>query len=243
LVRPSIALFAAILFSASIHAQAPQHAPAPPKVTLIHAAHMFDGASDKLTGPVTVSVTNGRITAVTPGTTSAPGAEIIELGDQILMPGLIDVHKHMGGSPSLGMNVFQSRLTVSELETVIGSAAMARKLLLEGFTTVRNMGSTDGSDLALKRDIDRGWIEGPRIVVSLEPLSVSGGHSDPRNGIDPAWTSRTWGGSVADGPEEFAKEVREHRRRGAEIIKIMPSGGVLSIGDDPKVQTMTDAEI
>jgi imidazolonepropionase-like amidohydrolase len=243
LVRPSIALFAAILFSASIHAQAPQHAPAPPKVTLIHAAHMFDGASDKLTGPVTVTVTNGRITAVAPGTSSASGAEVIELGDQILMPGLIDVHKHMGGSPSLGMNVFQSRLTVSELETVIGSAAMARKLLLEGFTTVRNMGSTDGSDLALKRDIDRGWIEGPRIVVSLEPLSVSGGHSDPRNGIDPAWTSRTWGGSVADGPEEFAKKVREHRRRGAEIIKIMPSGGVLSIGDDPKVQTMTDAEI
>jgi imidazolonepropionase-like amidohydrolase len=204
---------------------------------------MFDGASDRLTGPVTVTVTNGRITGVASGTTTATGAEIIELGDQTLMPGLIDVHKHMAGSPSLGMNVFQSRLTVSELETAIGSAVMARKLLLEGFTTVRNMGSIDGSDLALKRDIDRGWVEGPRIVVSLEPLSVSGGHSDPRNGIDPAWTSRTWGNSVADGPEEFAKQVREHRRRGAEIIKIMPSGGVLSIGDDPKVQTMTDAEI
>ena len=121
---------------------------------------------------------------------------------------------------------------------------MARKLLLEGFTTVRNMGSTGGVDLALKRDIDRGWIPGPRIVVSLEPISVTGGHSDPRNGIDPDWTNRTWGGSVADGPEEFATgQVREHRRRGAEIIKIMPSGGVLSIGDDPKVQTMTDAEI
>ena len=222
--------------------QTAAHSPTP-KVIVVHAAHMFDGASDKLTGPMTVTVTNGRITSVASGTTTAPGAEVIELGDQTLMPGLIDVHKHMGGSPSLGMNVFQSRLTISELETAIGAVAMARKLLLEGFTTVRNMGSTGGVDLALKRDIDRGWIPGPRIVVSLEPLSVTGGHSDPRNGIDPAWRSRTWGGSVADGPEEFAKEVREHRRRGAEIIKIMPSGGVLSIGDDPKVQTMTDAEI
>ena len=241
MARSSIALFAVVALS--IHAQAPQRQAARPKITIIHAAHMFDGASDKLTGPVTVTVTNGRITAVAEGASSSPGAEVIELGDQTLMPGLIDAHKHMGGSPSLGINPFQSRLTVSELETAIGAAAMARKLLLEGFTSVRNMGSVDGVDLALKRDIDRGWIPGPRIVVSLEPISVSGGHSDPRNGIDPAWTSRTWGGSVADGPEQFAKEVREHRRRGAEIIKIMPSGGVLSIGDDPKVQTMTDAEI
>ena len=241
MVRPSIALFA-LLVAPSMHAQSQKPA-APPHVTLIHAAHVFDGASDKLTGPMTLTLTNGRITAVASGTTTSPGAEVIEPGDQTLMPGHIDEHKPMGGSPSLGMNVFQTRLTISELETAIGAAAMARKLLLEGFTTVRNMGSTGGTDLALKRDIDRGWIEGPRIVVSLEPLSVTGGHSDPRNGIDPAWTSRNWGGSVADGPEGFAQAVREHRRRGAEIIKIMPSGGVLSIGDDPKAQTMTDAEI
>jgi imidazolonepropionase-like amidohydrolase len=239
-VTAVLPLFALCIPSAS--AQTQTHPPVP-KVTLIHAAHMFDGASDKLTGPVTVTVTNGRITAVAPGTNSAPGAEIIELGDQTLMPGLIDVHKHMGGAPSLGMNPFQSRLTISDFETAIGASAMARKLLLEGFTTVRNVGSNGGVDLALKRDIDRGWIPGPRIIVSLEPLSVSGGHSDPRNGIDPDWTNSTWGNSVADGPEGFAKAVREHRRRGAEVIKIMPSGGVLSIGDDPKVQTMTDAEI
>jgi imidazolonepropionase-like amidohydrolase len=239
-VTAVLPLFA--LCVASVPAQAPAHPPAP-KVIIVHAAHMLDGVSSTMSGPVTVTITNGRITAVAQGTSSAPGAEVIELGDQTLMPGLIDVHKHMGSSPSLGMNPFQSRLTVSELETAIGSAAMARKILLEGFTTVRNVGSADGVDLALKRDIDRGWIPGPRIVVSLEPLSVTGGHSDPRNGIDPAWTSRNWGGSVADGPEEFAKAVREHRRRGAEVIKIMPSGGVLSIGDDPKVQTMTDAEI
>ncbi len=225
-------------------AQTTAHSPAStPRVIVVHAAHMLDGNSSSMSGPVTVTISNGRITSVAPGSTSSPGAEVIELGEQTLMPGLIDAHKHMGVAPSLGMNPFQSRLTISELENGIGASAMARKLLLEGFTTVRNVGSNGGVDLALKRDIDRGWVPGPHIIVSLEPISVTGGHSDPRNGIDPAWTNGTWGGSVADGPEEFARQVREHRRRGAEVIKIMPSGGVLSIGDDPKVQTMTDAEI
>ena len=233
-----------VFCAAPTSSQTPSQQPPPAaKVTVIHAASMLDGVSATPTGPVTVTIANGRITSVSPGTSTVPDAEVIELGQQTLMPGLIDVHKHMGGAPSLGMNPFQSRLTISDFETAIGAAAMARKLLLEGFTTVRNVGSTGGVDLALKRDIDRGWIPGPRIVVSLEPISVTGGHSDPRNGIDSDWSNSTWGNSVADGPEAFARAVREHRRRGAEVIKIMPSGGVLSIGDDPKVQTMTDAEI
>ena len=212
------------------------------KITVVHAAHMLDGVSKSLQGPVTVVLTDGRITSVKPGTQTMPGAEVIELGDATLLPGLIDVHKHMG-PPQAGMNVFQARLTVSELESAIGSAANARKLLEEGFTTVRNMGSSDSLDLSLKRAIDRGWAIGPRILVSLEPLGPTGGHSDPRNGIDPDWTDRNWGGSVIDGPIEAMKEVREHKRRGADLIKIMPSGGVLSIGDDPKLQLMTNDEI
>ena len=237
--RPALVVLA-LSSTLAITAQAPAK---PAKIVVVHAAHMFDGISGKLTGPVSVTITNGEITSVAEGTSSSPGATVIDLGADTLLPGLIDVHKHMGGGPRLPMNVFQSRLTVSPFENAIGAGVVARKLLEEGFTTVRNMGSGGGLDLALKHDIDRGWIPGPHIIVSLEPLSVSGGHSDPKNGIDPTWTNSTWGGSVADGPEEFAKIVREHRREGAEVIKIMPSGGVLSIGDDPKVQTMTNEEI
>ena len=237
----SLAL-ACVTVATSLPARA--QAPAKPasKVTVVHAAHMLDGVSKSLQGPVTVVLTDGRITSVKPGTQSMAGAEVIELGDATLLPGLIDVHKHMG-PPQAGMNTFQARLTVSELESAIGSAGSARKLLEEGFTTVRNMGSGDSLDLSLKRAIDRGWAVGPRILVSLEPLGPTGGHSDPRNGIDPDWTDHSWGGSVIDGPVEAMKEVREHKRRGADIIKIMPSGGVLSIGDDPKLQLMTNDEI
>ncbi|MDP9050321.1 MAG: amidohydrolase family protein [Acidobacteriota bacterium] len=216
---------------------------APAKPIAVHAAHMLDGVSKQLQGPVTVTLANGRITSVQLGIVAVPGADVIDLGDDTLLPGLIDAHKHMGGAPQSGLNVFQARLTIGDLEAAIGSAANARNLLEEGFTTVRNMGSGGGADLALKRAIDRGWAAGPRILVSLEPISVTGGHSDPRNGIDPDWTNKSWGGSVADGPEAMMQQVREHKRRGADLIKIMPSGGVLSIGDDPKVQTMTNDEI
>ena len=212
------------------------------KMVVVHAGHMLDGVSKAMQGPVTVVLQGGRITSVKAGTSTVDGAEVIELGDATLLPGLIDTHKHIN-APTAGLNVFQARLTVSALETAIGAAANARKLLEEGFTTVRNMGSSGGLDLSLKRAIERGWAVGPRILVSLEPLGPTAGHSDPRNGLDPDWTDTRWGGSVIDGPVEAMKAVREHKRRGADLIKIMPSGGVLSIGDDPKVQLMTNEEI
>jgi imidazolonepropionase-like amidohydrolase len=235
-----VAILSVLCFTSAISIA--QSAKKPDQISIVHAAHMLDGVSKSMQGAVTVTIANGRIKSVEPGTKDVPGAEVIDLGDATLLPGLIDVHKHMN-APQTGMNVFQNRLTVSRTETAIGATAMARKLLEEGFTTVRNMGSTDGLDLALKRSIDRGWAIGPRIFVCLEPLGPSGGHSDPRNGIDPAWTDADWGGSVIDGPIDAMKQVREHKRRGADLIKIMPSGGVLSIGDDPKVQTMTNEEI
>jgi imidazolonepropionase-like amidohydrolase len=236
--RTAAALALALFASLASHAQT-----SPAKVTVVHAAHMLDGVSKEMQGPVTVTIANGRITEVKPGTLRVDGAEVIELGDATLLPGLIDAHKHMGGAPETDLNTFQERLTISDLEESIGSAANARKLLEEGFTTVRSVGAHDGADLALKHAIERGWAVGPRMLVSLEPLGPTGGHSDPRNGIDPAWTNRDWGGSVIDGPIDAMKEVREHKRRGADLIKIMPSGGVLSIGDDPKAQLMTNEEI
>ena len=100
------------------------------------------------------------------------GAEVIELGDATLLPGLIDAHKHMGGAPETDLNTFQERLTISKLEESIGSAANARKLLEEGFTTVRSVGAHGGADLALKRAIERGWAVGPRMLVSLEAVGA-----------------------------------------------------------------------
>jgi imidazolonepropionase-like amidohydrolase len=212
-----------------------------PKVTVVHAAHMFDGVSKTLSGPVSIFISDGKITEIRQGTETAPGATVIDLGGDTLLPGLIDCHKHMG--PPRSMNPLVTRLTMSEIEAGMGATLGARKILEEGFTTVRNVGSPGGEDVALKHAIERGWVEGPRILASLEPIGPTGGHGDPHNGITEEWSNSTWHGGVIDGPEEAVKEVRKHRREGADVIKIMPSGGVESIGDDPKLLLMTNEEI
>jgi len=116
-------------------------------------------------------------------------------------------------------------------------------LLLEGFTAIRNVGASGNVDVSVKRAIDRGWVVGPRMWVSLEPLCPTGGHCDPQNGISQNIFDKSWEDSVEDSPWAYTKAVREHRRRGADLIKIMPSGGVLSANDNPKYQLMTDEEI
>jgi imidazolonepropionase-like amidohydrolase len=115
-------------------------------------------------------------------------------------------------------------------------------MLLQGFTSARDVGG--GSDTVAVRDaIDAGKIAGPRLWVSLEPLGPTAGHGDPANGLDPGLGHPGWEAGIVDTPEQARIRVREHRRRGADLIKIMPSGGVMSIGDDPRLQLMTDDEI
>jgi imidazolonepropionase-like amidohydrolase len=115
-------------------------------------------------------------------------------------------------------------------------------MLQEGFTSVRDVGGGDDS-VAVKRAIDDGKIAGPRMWVALEPLGPTAGHGDPRSGIDPAIGVPGAANGIVDTPEQARIKVREHKRRGATVIKIMPSGGIASTGDDPRQQLMTDEEM
>jgi imidazolonepropionase-like amidohydrolase len=95
----------------------------------------------------------------------------------------------------------------------------------------------------MKRAIARGEIAGPRLWVSGAPLGPTGGHGDSHSGLDPALSQPQWNEALVDGVDSAIRIVRDHRRRGADLIKIMPSGGVLSVNDDPALQLMSDAEI
>jgi imidazolonepropionase-like amidohydrolase len=108
---------------------------------------------------------------------------------------------------------------------------------------MRNVGAEYGADVALERAINKGIVIGPRLWVSREPLGPTGGHSDPTNGLQPDVGNEEWRGSVIDSPEQAIFAVRQHRKLGADVIKIMPSGGVGSVGDDPNRQLMTNEEI
>ena len=208
----------------------------------IHAGHLIDGVTKTIRTNVTIVIHDDRITAVQPGFTNPPGAQVIDLSKSTVLPGLIDCHVHLtqefdGGNP------IAEAVTETDYDAAVKSTAYARRTLLAGFTSARDVGAPAGPVIALRNAINKGIVDGPRLWVAGPPLGPTGGHNDSANGIDPAITNPEWAESSIDSPEEARKEVRKLRRQGVNLIKIMPSGGVLSVGDDPTRQLMANDEI
>jgi imidazolonepropionase-like amidohydrolase len=160
----------------------------------------------------------------------------IELPDATVLPGLIDAHTHLTADPKFGYETLA--LSVPR-EALIG-AKNARLTLLAGFTTVRNVGARDFSDVALRDAINAGDVPGPRLLVSGPPLSITGGHCD--NNMLPFEYHRTSDG-VADGVAAVQHKVRENIKYGADLIKVCATGGVLSLGDNPQHSQFTLEEM
>jgi imidazolonepropionase-like amidohydrolase len=226
------ALVMAIGLSASAHAED----------LVVHAGRLIDGVSRSPRDHVSILIRGDRIVSVTAGFISPEGSKVLDLSSATVLPGLIDTHVHLT-DPSIPGDPVAWQARHSLLDQVLEAVPNAAKTLDAGFTSVRNVAAQGETDLALKRAIIDGSIPGPRMWVSLEPLGPSGGHSDARNGVNPALSDAEWGSSIVDSPDEVRKAVRIHHRMGADLIKIMPSGGVLSEGDNPAAQLMTDDEI
>ena len=209
--------FASALFAAD---------PAPARVVL-RAARVFDGKSDRAVSPGVVVIEGDRIVAVGPDAAVPAGARVIELPGATVLPGLIDLHDHLTAVPE---NLGYKGLGVSVPRETLYGAANARKTLEAGFTTVRNVGASGFSDVALRDAIAEGEIPGPRMLVSGPPLGITGGHCD-ENLLPFEFRHRAQG--VADGPWEARAKVREVVKYGADVVKICASGGVLSHGDLP----------
>ncbi len=209
---------------------------------VVHAGQLLDGV-DKTPRPnVSIVIHDDRIVDVEPGFVTPAGAEIIDLSHSTVLPGLIDCHVHITGQNE-GGNPIVEHVTRTSYDSAVRSTAYARNTLLAGFTSVRDVGANTEVVVALKRAIQAGVVEGPRMWVSGSPLGPTGGHSDQANGLDPELSHPGWADNIVDSPEAARRIVRLHRQEGVDLIKIMPSGGVLSIGDDPSKQLMADDEI
>src|SRR5579884_3057736 len=203
--------------------------------TYVHAGHMLDVKTGKMLDNVLVTIDGEKISAVS--SEAAPsGANVINLPNATLVPGLIDAHTHLTGDPDFG---YQELAISTPKEALIG-AKNARITLLAGFTTVRNVGAGGYTDVALRDAINEGMVPGPRMRVSGPPLSITGGHCD-QNLLPYEYHAKADG--TADGIEHVQAKVREVIKYGAGLVKVCATGGVLSKGDDPQASQYTLEEM
>ena len=210
---------------------------------VIHAGHLIDGVTKEERAQVSILIHDDRITAVEPGFVPAPeGGEVIDLSNAFVLPGLIDCHDHITSNFD-GGNPVAEAVTRSAFDDAFASVGNAQNTLMAGFTTIRDVGANPKVVIALKKAVAKGEVVGPRMFVAGPPLGPTGGHSDPSNGFDSELHHEGWGDWIVDSPEAGRHAVRKLHQMGADLIKIMPSGGVLSIADDPNLQLMADDEI
>jgi len=200
----------------------------PAKPILLRAGQMLDVKSGQLIQQPRLLIVDGKIKTLAPDEAATQGAEVIDLGNLTLLPGLIDMHTHLTFSPE---DIGYSSVAVSVPREALKGARNARVTLEAGFTAVRNVGANGYADVALRDAIDAGDVPGPRVVASGPALGITGGHCDDTLH---APEYKIVGEGVADGVDAVRRKTREVIKYGADVIKICSTGGVLSFRDDPK---------
>lgn len=253
-VRPvTLALVAALALPTVLQADTAADAPAKGSLAVVTCGHAIDTAAGKLLGETTVIVEDGVIREVHPGM-----VDLKAMGDQAqaagkrfqatalptstCLPGLIDAHTHLTDETSPTGYSDQFRWNVADY--AIRSTVYAKRTLLAGFTSVRNLGDGHNESAALRNAINAGVVPGPRIYTAGVPIGSTGGHADPTDGYrqdlagDPGPAN-----GIINSPQDAWKAVREHYKAGDDLIKIMPSGGVLDESASADNPQMTLEEI
>ena len=208
--------------------------------TVVTADQMLDVAKGiYVEHPAIFIDDSGRITSVADARTVRFSDQVthIALPGETLLPGLIDMHVHLTSLAEIGG--YQGLKYTDNFWTAVG-VANAKKTLEAGFTTVRNVGSSDFADVALQQAIDGGWIEGPRVVPATYAIGATGGHCDD-TGLPPYYDKKA--DSVISGPQDAREKVRWLHKYGAEVIKICATGGVFSLGDSVGAQQLSLEEM
>jgi imidazolonepropionase-like amidohydrolase len=208
------------------------------KVVLV-CGKIFDGLSDGLAGPAEVLIEDGVIVDIGQTVARPASATVIDLGDRTVTPGFIDTHVHLCLD---GLNLREQVLLCSATKALTG-LHLAQQYMRYGFTTLRDMGTLDPEwpTINLRDAIDRGLLQGPRLIVAAHMISATGGHADMQG----AFPCRCHLGlsKVADSPGKIRELVRAEHAFGGDWLKTMNTGGYMSFGDDPAKVTWFEDEM
>ncbi len=207
----------------------------------IKAGYLFDSESGKFIQNQLITIEDGKIKSVEKFPSSVQADEVIDLSDSWVMPGFMDLHVHLEGqsSPSAYLDRFQK----NEADLAYDAAVYAKRTLLAGFTTVRDLGGS-GVNTSLSKAVAMGKVDGPRIFSAGKSIATTGGHADPTNGFrndlmgDPGPDD-----GVVNSREEARKAVRQRYKNGAHVIKITATGGVLSLAKSGMAPQFTMDEL
>jgi imidazolonepropionase-like amidohydrolase len=210
-----------------------------PRRVVVHAGHVLDVKTGNTLNDQVIVIEGDKIVSIGAAASAKAdlNAETVNLPNATVLPGLIDSHTHLTFEPK---NLGYESLGISVPREALSGAKNARVTLLAGFTTVRNVGASGYSDIALRDAINDGDIPGPRILASGPALGITGGHCD-ENLLAPEF--HFVGNGVADGVDAVRHKVREDIKYGSDVIKICATGGVMSKGDDPNASQYTREEM
>ena len=217
-----------VSISALLLAGTPLAAQTVDQVTVVHAGRLLDKPGSAPRGPSTVIIRNGKIVEVLSGYQPGPtGATLIDLKDKFVLPGLIDSHLHLDSDAGGDAALIES-FTDSPARAAYRTAGNAKKTLMAGFTTVRNLGDGSGATLALRDAVAAGELPGPRIIDAGRSISTTSGHMDATLSVSEDLHGSIDQENLCDGVESCRQAVRKQIRRGVDVIKIATTGGVNS---------------
>ena len=208
----------------------------------LQCGNIVDVESGKILSEKTIVVSGNKINSIQDGfTKGSKNDTVINLKNKTVLPGFIDMHVHIESES--GPKAYLNRFTENEADIAFNSVVYARRTLMAGFTTVRDLGGT-GVNIALRNAVDKGLVEGPRIFTAGKSLATTGGHADPSNGMRKDLTGDPGPKEgVVNSPEDGRKAVRQRYKDGADVIKITATGGVLSVAKSGQNPQFTIEEI
>ncbi len=235
-MRPIILAATALLFAH--HAGAQASAPTAPRSFAIRAGRVIDGRGGPPLLNAVILVNGERISAVGTNVAIPAGMPVIDLSKYTVLPGLIDCHDHITEGAEAGA---AAQFRTSHVDAAIRGTVYAKRTLDAGFTSIRNLGAPEFTDVALRNAINAGLIPGPRIWAGTMIISATGGHGDV-NGLSPYYRNSEATG-IADGVDEIRAKVRLLVKRGADVIKVVATAGASSEEESVDAALYSQAEL